>query len=202
MTWLKSVMMVCHPKSGTVIRKSLNISIYFSVQLGESTDITNKLTLLCYIRHEHEWNIFKHILFYPLVHIPAEELFNILNEFLTWHLLIIIGISTEGMSNVWKAYWTCSTLRKSHHWWLGTIAEYIAAKKIPELKQTLNESRQFNKITEIKDFFNTFAMVKTINFCYNLKFIYYHKEKFCFMFLNWMIWSNFTFSNHPNNFSW
>lgn len=40
----------------------IRMSPYFALQLDESTDITNKVTLLCYVRYEHERNIFEDLL--------------------------------------------------------------------------------------------------------------------------------------------
>ena len=73
---------------------------YFALQLNESTDITKKATLLCYVRYEHERNIFEDLLFISsLVHTTAEEVFNSLNEFITSHdmdWLKCVGISADG----------------------------------------------------------------------------------------------------------
>ena len=59
-----------------------------------------KAALLCYVRYEHERNIFEDFLFISsLVHTTAEEVFNCLNEFITSHdmdWLKCVGISTDG----------------------------------------------------------------------------------------------------------
>ena len=59
-----------------------------------------KAALLCYVRYEHERNIFEDFLFISsLVHTTAEEVFNSLNEFTTSHdidWLKCVGISTDG----------------------------------------------------------------------------------------------------------
>ena len=60
----------------------------------------NKVTLLYYVRHEHERNVFIDILFNSsLVHTTAEEVFNSINRFITSHdmdWLKCTGISTDG----------------------------------------------------------------------------------------------------------
>lgn len=126
------------------------MSPYFALQLDESTDITNKATLLCYVRYEHKRNIFEDLLFISLlVHTTAEEVFNTLNEFITSHeinWLKCVGISTDG-ARAMSGRLTGLVARikeiiPSVTWYHCCIhREAQVAKKIPEkLKHTLNES--------------------------------------------------------------
>uniref|UniRef100_A0A8D0KS80 HAT C-terminal dimerisation domain-containing protein n=1 Tax=Strix occidentalis caurina TaxID=311401 RepID=A0A8D0KS80_STROC len=128
----------------------IRLSPYFALQLDESMDITNKATLLCYVRYQPERNVFEDILFISsLVHTTSEEIFNNLNEFITSHdmdWLKCIEISTDGaraMSG--KLTGLVAWIKEivlSVTWYHCCIhREALVAKKIPEkLKQALNES--------------------------------------------------------------
>lgn len=61
----------------------INECDYFSLQLDESSDITNKSILLCYVRYNYENTIFEDILFETsVIHTTAEEIFTKINEFI------------------------------------------------------------------------------------------------------------------------
>jgi len=128
----------------------IRMSPYFALQLNESTDITNKATLLCYVRYEHKRNIFEDLLFISLlIHTTAEEIFNILNEFITSHeidWLKCVEIATDG-ARAMSGRFTGLVARikeiiPSVTWYYCCIhREALVTKKIPEkLKQILNES--------------------------------------------------------------
>jgi hypothetical protein len=63
--------------------RRINKNDYFSLQLDESTDITNKSVLLCYVRYEYENVISEDILFVTtMVHTMAGKIFCKINEFI------------------------------------------------------------------------------------------------------------------------
>jgi len=80
--------------------KRINKSDYFSLQLDESTDITNKSVLLCYVRYEYDNVISEDILFVTtVVHTTAEEIFCKINEFIIANEIEwtkCVGVSTDG----------------------------------------------------------------------------------------------------------
>jgi len=80
--------------------RRINKSDYFSLQLDESTDITNKSVLLCYVRYEYENVISEDILFVTIVvHTTAEEIFCKINEFIIANEIEwtkCVGVSTVG----------------------------------------------------------------------------------------------------------
>jgi len=63
--------------------RKINKSDYFSLQLDESTNITNKSVLLCYVRYEYKNIISEDVIVFvtTVVHTTAEEIFCKINEF-------------------------------------------------------------------------------------------------------------------------
>lgn len=137
--------------SGNIKEKLLeNVrsSPYYSLQLDESTDITNKAVLLCFVRYLCNNDIVEDVIA-NLIHTTANEIFNILNEFMTFHNIDwtkCIGISTDGAQSMSghisglrakikevsaSATWNHCALHR----------EALVSRKMPEnLKQTLTES--------------------------------------------------------------
>ncbi|VVC26491.1 Domain of unknown function DUF4371 [Cinara cedri] len=80
--------------------RRINECDYFSLQLDESTDITNKSILLCYVRYNYENTIFEDILFViSVIHTTAEEIFTNINEFIILNEIEwtkCVGVSTDG----------------------------------------------------------------------------------------------------------
>jgi len=80
--------------------RRINECDYFSLQLDENTDITNKSILLCYVRYNFENTIFEDILFVTsVIHTTAEEIFTKINEFMILNEIEwtkCVGVSTNG----------------------------------------------------------------------------------------------------------
>ena len=77
------------------------MSQYYSLQLDESTDVSNNANLLVFIRYEFDNKIQEYLLFCHSLptRITAEALFNSLNNFITKNEIEwskCIGISTDG----------------------------------------------------------------------------------------------------------
>lgn len=120
---------------------------YFALQLDESTDIMNKATLVCYVRYQHERNVFEDILF--ISSSIAEEISNNLNEFITSHdmdWLKCVGISRDSVQamseKLTRLVAWIKEIVPSVIWYHCCIQrEVLVAKRIPEkLKQSFNES--------------------------------------------------------------
>ncbi|VVC46493.1 Ribonuclease H-like domain, partial [Cinara cedri] len=118
--------------------RRINECDYFSLQLDESTDITNKSILLCYVRYNYENTIFEDILFVTsLIRTTAEEIFTKINEFIILNEIEwtkCVGVSTD-------VTW--------HH--CRIHREAIVSKKIPtKLKEVLDEAVKIVKFIKAK----------------------------------------------------
>jgi len=76
--------------------RRINECDYFSLQLDESTDITNKTILLCYVRYNYENTI---LFVTSVIHPTAEEIFTKINEFIILNEIEwtkCVGVGTDG----------------------------------------------------------------------------------------------------------
>jgi hypothetical protein len=128
----------------------VRMSPYFALQLDESTDITNKATLMCYVRYEHLKSVYEDLLFISyLTHTTAEEVFASLNAFIISHnmdWLRCVGVSTDGAramsGRLTGLAARIKEIAPSATWFHCCLhRDALVVKKIPEeLQQTLNES--------------------------------------------------------------
>ncbi|KAG8136435.1 hypothetical protein E2320_005015 [Naja naja] len=124
------------------VTKMVKNAPFYSIQLDESTDISNKALLLCFVKIECEGELQKELL--CLLNLPgrttSSEIFEALNSYFLEHGIEwkkCIGICTDGAANM-----------------TGHLSGIIAKQNNPKFQELLSNDQWVAKLAHLTDIFS------------------------------------------------